>query len=155
LRELGLALELLEHGGVGLDMCHRPVPSRLRNALGERAAAEMLAPDFEALRLRGARGNVRHEERGRGEAGSEQRSPRRDFEGIRPGHARSLREQEQRRQNDRARFHARAYCVPLDSGHIGSFDRRKCKGPLNGPGAERDDKCPDGNARKPSPSRPH
>jgi len=26
--------------------------------------------------------------------------------------------------------------VPLDSGHIGSFGGRKCKGPLNGPGAE-------------------
>jgi hypothetical protein len=34
--------------------------------------------------------------------------------------------------------------VPLDSGHIASFDRRKCKGPLNGPGAERGNKCPEG-----------
>jgi hypothetical protein len=34
--------------------------------------------------------------------------------------------------------------VPLDSGHIGGFDRRKCKGPLNGPGAEQGDKCPEG-----------
>jgi hypothetical protein len=34
--------------------------------------------------------------------------------------------------------------VPLDSGHIGSFDRRKCKGPLNGPGAELGNKCPEG-----------
>jgi hypothetical protein len=34
--------------------------------------------------------------------------------------------------------------VPLDSGHIGSFDRRKCKGPLNGPGAEQGEKCPEG-----------
>ena len=36
--------------------------------------------------------------------------------------------------------------MPLDSGHIGSFDRRKCKGPLNGPGAELGDKCPEGFA---------
>ena len=34
--------------------------------------------------------------------------------------------------------------VPLDSGHIASFDRRKCSGPLNGPGAERGEKCPEG-----------
>ena len=33
---------------------------------------------------------------------------------------------------------------PLDSGHIASFDRRKCKGPLNGPGAELGNKCPEG-----------
>jgi hypothetical protein len=33
--------------------------------------------------------------------------------------------------------------VPLDSGHIGSFDRRKCKGPLSGPGAEKGEKCPE------------
>ena len=26
--------------------------------------------------------------------------------------------------------------IPLDSGHIASFDRHKCRGPLNGPGAE-------------------
>jgi hypothetical protein len=41
--------------------------------------------------------------------------------------------------------------VPLDSGHIGSFDRRKCKGPLNGPGAEKGDKCPEGFAFYPLP----
>jgi hypothetical protein len=34
--------------------------------------------------------------------------------------------------------------VPLDSGHIGSFDRRRCRGPLNGPGAEEGNKCPEG-----------
>jgi hypothetical protein len=34
--------------------------------------------------------------------------------------------------------------LPLDSGHIASFDRRKCKGPLNGPGAEKGEKCPEG-----------
>ena len=34
--------------------------------------------------------------------------------------------------------------VPLDSGHIGSFDRTLCKGPLNGPGAELGNKCPEG-----------
>jgi hypothetical protein len=41
--------------------------------------------------------------------------------------------------------------MPLDSGHIGSFDRRKCKGPLNGPGAELGDKCPEGFAFYPIP----
>lgn len=44
--------------------------------------------------------------------------------------------------------------VPLDSGHIGSFDRRKCKGPLNGPGAEKGDKCPEGWAFYPLPGPP-
>ena len=33
--------------------------------------------------------------------------------------------------------------VSLGSGHIGSFDRRKCKGPLNGPKAT-GDQCPEG-----------
>jgi hypothetical protein len=41
--------------------------------------------------------------------------------------------------------------MPLDSGHIGSFDRRLCKGPLNGPGAEKGDKCPEGFAFYPIP----
>jgi hypothetical protein len=41
--------------------------------------------------------------------------------------------------------------VPLDSGHIGSFDRRKCKGPLNGPGAEKGNKCPEGWTFRPLP----
>jgi hypothetical protein len=41
--------------------------------------------------------------------------------------------------------------MPLDSGHIGSFDRRKCKGPLNGPGAEKGEKCPEGFAFYPIP----
>jgi hypothetical protein len=36
--------------------------------------------------------------------------------------------------------------MPLDSGHIGSFDRRKCKGPLNGSEAEKGEKCPEGFA---------
>jgi streptogramin lyase len=44
--------------------------------------------------------------------------------------------------------------VPLDSGHIGSFDRRKCKGPLNGPGAETGDKCPEGWSFYPLPGPP-
>ena len=30
------------------------------------------------------------------------------------------------------------------SGHLGSFDRRKCKGPLNGPNAATGDACPEG-----------
>jgi len=34
--------------------------------------------------------------------------------------------------------------LPLDSGHLASFDRRKCRGPLNGPGAEKGEKCPEG-----------
>lgn len=34
--------------------------------------------------------------------------------------------------------------LPLDSGHIASFDRRKCKSPLNGSGAEKGEKCPEG-----------
>jgi len=33
--------------------------------------------------------------------------------------------------------------VSLGSGHMGSFDRRKCKGPLNGPQAT-GDHCPEG-----------
>ena len=33
--------------------------------------------------------------------------------------------------------------VSLSSGHVGEFDRRKCKGPLNGPGAT-GDHCPEG-----------
>jgi hypothetical protein len=33
--------------------------------------------------------------------------------------------------------------VSLSSGHLGEFDRRKCKGPLNGPGAI-GDHCPEG-----------
>jgi hypothetical protein len=33
--------------------------------------------------------------------------------------------------------------VSLGSGHLGSFDRRKCKGPLNGPKAT-GDHCPEG-----------
>jgi len=34
--------------------------------------------------------------------------------------------------------------VPFASGHIGSFDRRKCKGPLNGPAAATGKHCPEG-----------
>jgi len=34
--------------------------------------------------------------------------------------------------------------TPLASGHIASFDRRKCKGPLNGPGAASGKLCPEG-----------
>jgi len=41
--------------------------------------------------------------------------------------------------------------MPLDSGHIASFDRRKCKGPLNGTGAEKGEKCPEGFAFYPIP----
>lgn len=44
--------------------------------------------------------------------------------------------------------------VPLDSGHIASFDRRKCKGPLTGPGAEKGDKCPEGRTFYPLPGPP-
>ena len=38
--------------------------------------------------------------------------------------------------------------VSLGSGHLGSFDRRKCKGPLNGPKAT-GDQCPEGWALLP------
>ena len=34
--------------------------------------------------------------------------------------------------------------VTLASGHMASFDRRKCKGPLNGPGAAEGNLCPEG-----------
>ena len=34
--------------------------------------------------------------------------------------------------------------VPLSSGHMASFDRRKCKGPLNGPAAATGRHCPEG-----------
>jgi hypothetical protein len=41
--------------------------------------------------------------------------------------------------------------LPLDSGHLASFDRRKCQGPLNGPGAEKGEKCPEGFSFYPLP----
>jgi hypothetical protein len=34
--------------------------------------------------------------------------------------------------------------VTLASGHLASFDRRRCKGPLNGPGAAEGNLCPEG-----------
>jgi hypothetical protein len=34
--------------------------------------------------------------------------------------------------------------VVLGSGHLASFDRRKCKGPLNGPAAASGNSCPEG-----------
>jgi hypothetical protein len=40
--------------------------------------------------------------------------------------------------------------TPLSSGHLGSFDRRKCKGPLNGPAAT-GRHCPEGWALYPFP----
>ncbi len=40
--------------------------------------------------------------------------------------------------------------VPLASGHLGSFDRRKCKGPLNGPTAT-GQQCPEGWTLYPLP----
>jgi hypothetical protein len=43
------------------------------------------------------------------------------------------------------------FWAPLDSGHIASFDRRKCRGPLNGPGAELGEKCPEGFTFYPIP----
>ncbi len=36
------------------------------------------------------------------------------------------------------------FWAALGSGHLASFDRRKCKGPLNGAGAEKGEKCPEG-----------
>src|SRR6266496_192211 len=43
--------------------------------------------------------------------------------------------------------------TPLASGHIASFDRRKCRGPQNGPGAASGKLCPEGWAlyRMPGP----
>jgi hypothetical protein len=41
--------------------------------------------------------------------------------------------------------------VPLSSGHLGAFDRRKCKGPLNGPKAADGQMCPEGWTLTPFP----
>ena len=41
--------------------------------------------------------------------------------------------------------------VPLSSGHLGAFDRRKCKGPLNGPQAAEGKMCPEGWTLTPFP----
>jgi hypothetical protein len=41
--------------------------------------------------------------------------------------------------------------VPLASGHMASFDRRKCKGPLNGPAAATGRHCPEGWTLYPMP----
>ncbi len=41
--------------------------------------------------------------------------------------------------------------VPLSSGHLGIFDRRKCKGPLNGPQAAEGKLCPEGWTLVPFP----
>jgi hypothetical protein len=41
--------------------------------------------------------------------------------------------------------------VPLSSGHLGAFDRRKCKGPLNGPQAAEGKLCPEGWTLTPYP----
>ncbi len=41
--------------------------------------------------------------------------------------------------------------APLASGHLASFDRRKCKGPLNGPTAT-GQHCPEGWTHRPAPS---
>lgn len=43
------------------------------------------------------------------------------------------------------------FWAALGSGHLASFDRRKCKGPLNGPGAEKGEKCPEGWSFHPLP----
>src|SRR5262249_57604234 len=41
--------------------------------------------------------------------------------------------------------------VPLASGHMASFDRRKCKGPLNGPTVANGRHCPEGWTPYPFP----
>ena len=41
--------------------------------------------------------------------------------------------------------------APLASGHLASFDRRKCKGPLNGPSAVSGQQCPEGWTLYPLP----
>ena len=87
LGELRLARELLEHAGVGLHVRHRPVPTRLRNALGKRAGMKMLAPGIEALGFFGLRGKGLSEQRRRRETGLQQRPPRKHLEGIRSVHA--------------------------------------------------------------------
>jgi hypothetical protein len=43
------------------------------------------------------------------------------------------------------------YWVSLSSGHLGSFDRTKCKGPLNGPNAVTGKHCPEGWTLYPLP----
>jgi hypothetical protein len=43
------------------------------------------------------------------------------------------------------------FWAALGSGHLASFDRRKCKGPLNGLGAEKGEKCPEGWSFYPLP----
>jgi hypothetical protein len=41
--------------------------------------------------------------------------------------------------------------VPLSSGHMASFDRKKCKGPLNGPASATGQHCPEGWTLYPFP----
>ena len=41
--------------------------------------------------------------------------------------------------------------IPLSSGHMASFDRRKCKGPLNGPASATGRHCPEGWTLTPFP----
>lgn len=43
------------------------------------------------------------------------------------------------------------FWAALGSGHLASFDRRKCRAPLNGAGAERGEKCPEGWSLYPLP----
>ncbi|CAJ0873547.1 hypothetical protein AMST5_02519 [freshwater sediment metagenome] len=43
------------------------------------------------------------------------------------------------------------FWAALGSGHLASFDRRKCKGPLNGADAEKGEKCPEGWSFYPLP----
>ena len=43
------------------------------------------------------------------------------------------------------------FWVSLASGHLGSFDRSRCKGPLNGPGAATGRHCPEGWTLHPFP----
>jgi hypothetical protein len=43
------------------------------------------------------------------------------------------------------------FWAALGSGHLASFDRRKCQGPLNGAGAEKGEKCPEGWSFYPLP----
>ncbi len=95
---------------------HRLVAAR-RLALGLEPRASRLHPAHGAGRepaRNRARGNLQ-------DPAARLRHPR---HGRRP----------QRRRVGAARF----------SGHIGSFDRTLCKGPLNGPGAELGNKCPEG-----------
>ena len=96
--EFRLVPHLPEHGHVRLDMPHRAVPGRLRNALCQRTGAKIIAPLVEAGRG-GGKGRDRLCKQGSGrEAGLQQRAARRRVRGIRWFHQASLAAQARARQ---------------------------------------------------------